>query len=131
LTMTIRAPGASRATSRRRTFDDSPLTLLEEAVNLVRATLGQIEAGEKPGIHVSMNELGHYNPQRIQRSAKGIFAGGHIYSVGSMKGMLEWYNQTKFTPEDLRRALRPGRNLVNCKVLISAARYILRQRGKP
>jgi len=90
-----------------------------------------MESGDRPGRYYSENPIGIYNPQRIRSTERGITAGGHWYGVKSMRTMLPWIRDTKFTPSQLRDTLkRRGRFYWRDKVLLSAAAFVRNEKRK-
>jgi hypothetical protein len=80
-----------------------------------------------------MNELGHYNSQKLQRSDRDVFAGGHLIYVGSMRPMLPWIkDHPEFTVRDLDDALKSAAKW-GChrhRVMRSALSYVQKEAGE-
>jgi hypothetical protein len=79
-----------------------------------------------------MNELGVYNNQKFQRSDRGVFAGGHLLYVKSMRGMLPWIaGHPEFTLRDLDDALKSAASW-GCRrhrVMRSAYQFIVKEKA--
>jgi len=55
---------------------------------LIQQTLGAIESADRPGRYFDVNEMGDFNPQKMQRG--GVKSGGQWRGVKSMRTMLPW-----------------------------------------
>jgi hypothetical protein len=83
-----------------------------------------MQSGDRPGRYYSENEMGAYNPQRIQSASKGVTSGGHWYGVKSMRTMLPWIKDAPFTPSQLEYALKRPDSIVYDRVMKSAAKFV-------
>jgi len=72
---------------------------------LIRSTLDQLEAGERPGRYYDETEQGAHNLKENFKT--GTRRSGQWRGVKSMRTMLPWLQDNEsLTPEDLRHALR-------------------------
>lgn len=82
---------------------------IEEAENLIKSELGAMASGERPRRMFHENELGEYNPQRIQSAERGVTQAGQWQGVKSGRNMFPFMRDNPtLTPTELNRALRIG-----------------------
>lgn len=80
---------------------------ITDAEGLLRSEVGVTGAGERPGRYFDEAPFGEANPQRIQRSDKGIASGGEWRGVRSGRNMLTFLKAyPEFTPSMIENALK-------------------------
>jgi len=101
---------------------------IANAEGLVASEVGMMQSGDRPGHYYDENEQGDYNPQHIQRSDKGVTAGGQWRGVKSMRNALPFMKENPdLNPAQVEKALRNKDSAAYRKIMLRAMDFIKRQ----
>ena len=105
---------------------------IEEAKLLLKSEVGGTEAGERPRVMTHTNEMGVYNPQKIQSAERGIFAGGELQGVGSGRNLYPFLKaHPEYTASMIKQALERPNAPSSQKMLARAAEMVRDEKLSP
>lgn len=124
----ITAPTETRAAAKQKAVPVEKRFSRDEidaAEGFIKQHVDAMQSGDRPGVYYDENEMGEYNPHKMQSSERGITSGGRFRGVKSIRSNMPWMDQNpKFTPGNLEKALRNKDSALYQRAVESAIEFM-------